>query len=69
MRHYPMVSVDSRRGMAVSSLRNTVTEERNTVMLTTVRIKSLKPMPKPYKEFVHGGLYVYVTPKGAKSWR
>ncbi|MCL2076394.1 MAG: integrase arm-type DNA-binding domain-containing protein [Betaproteobacteria bacterium] len=33
------------------------------------QIKSLKPLPKAYKVFDGGGLFLYVTPTGGKFWR
>ncbi|QIG80132.1 tyrosine-type recombinase/integrase [Stakelama tenebrarum] len=38
-------------------------------MLTDRECRSAKPREKPYKLGDAGGLYLYVTPAGAKSWR
>ncbi len=38
-------------------------------MLTDIKIKGLKPREKAYKVYDGEGLYLYVTPKGMKSWR
>lgn len=38
-------------------------------MLTDARVRSAKPKDKPYKLYDGGGLYLYVTVKGTKSWR
>lgn len=37
--------------------------------LTDAAIRKLKPLDKPYKKGDGGGLYLYVTPAGAFSWR
>jgi integrase len=37
--------------------------------LTAAAVKNAKPAEKAYKLGDAGGLYLYVTPKGAKSWR
>lgn len=37
--------------------------------LTAAEVKNAKKAEKPYKLGDSGGLYLYVTPKGAKSWR
>lgn len=37
--------------------------------LTDLKVKHLKPAPKPKKYADGEGLFLYVTPKGAKSWR
>jgi hypothetical protein len=38
-------------------------------MLTAVEIRNAKPRGKPYKLFDGAGLYVEVTPNGARYWR
>src|SRR5256885_8887654 len=38
-------------------------------MLTDTEIKAAKPRQKPYKLADERGLYLLVTPKGARSWR
>jgi integrase len=38
-------------------------------MLTELKIKNAKPGGKPYKLYDADGLYLYITPKGTKSWR
>jgi integrase len=38
-------------------------------LLTNKKIDGLKPQAKPYKVFDAHGLYVYILPSGAKSWR
>ncbi|ADV47006.1 tyrosine-type recombinase/integrase [Nitratifractor salsuginis] len=42
---------------------------RGVVPLSDTKIRQAKPREKPYKLFDGGGLYLYVSPKGAKSWR
>lgn len=37
--------------------------------LTDIKIKSLKPKEKPYKVFDGGGLYIYVSAAGSKTFR
>lgn len=37
--------------------------------LTDTQVRQLKPKDKPYKIADGGGLYIHVTPKGAKLWR
>ena len=37
--------------------------------LTDIKIKSLKPKEKPYKVFDGGGLYIYVSCAGSKTFR
>ena len=37
--------------------------------LTKTECDRLKPKEKAYKKFDGGGLYIEVTPKGAKLWR
>ena len=37
--------------------------------LTDTAIKAFKPKDKPYREFDGGGLYLEITPKGARLWR
>ena len=37
--------------------------------LTVIEIKALKPKTKPYKISDGGGLYLFVSPAGAKVWR
>ena len=37
--------------------------------LTDTAIKAFKPKEKVYREFDGGGLYLEITPKGAKLWR
>jgi hypothetical protein len=37
--------------------------------MTDARCKAAKPADKPYKLFDGGGLYLFVTPAGAKVWR
>ncbi|MET0250339.1 MAG: Arm DNA-binding domain-containing protein, partial [Sphingobium sp.] len=39
------------------------------VALTVVEAKNAKPRERDYKLADSGGLYLYVTTKGAKSWR
>lgn len=38
-------------------------------MLTDKQVKAVKGRPAPYKLVDHAGLYLYVAPSGAKSWR
>lgn len=38
-------------------------------MLTDVALKNLKPREKPYKVTDRDGMYVYVSPGGAISFR
>lgn len=38
-------------------------------MLTDVAVRQAKPREKPYKLFDEGGLYLLVTPSGARWWR
>lgn len=38
-------------------------------MLTEVRIRNAKPKDRGYKLYDERGLYLYITPKGTKSWR
>lgn len=38
-------------------------------MLTVIAIKNAAPRPKDYKIADGGGLYLYVTKNGHKSWR
>jgi hypothetical protein len=40
-----------------------------TTPLTDFKIKSLKPREAPYKESDGGGLYIYVSSVGKKTWR
>ena len=42
---------------------------RRIVPLTDAKCKKAKPKERPYKLFDGGGLYLYVLPSGAKSWR
>ena len=42
---------------------------RGVVPLSDTKIRQAKPREKPYKLFDGGGLYLYISPKGAKSWR
>lgn len=42
---------------------------RGTVALTDAQARKASPRDKPYKISDSGGLYLYVTPKGFKSWR
>lgn len=37
--------------------------------LTDARCKGAKPADKPYKLFGGGGMFLYVSPTGAKVWR
>ena len=37
--------------------------------LSDVKIKSLKPLDKPYKAFDGQGLFLEVMPNGNKKWR
>jgi hypothetical protein len=37
--------------------------------LADVRIRTAKPLDKPYKLFDGGGLFVLVKPSGSKLWR
>ena len=37
--------------------------------LTDIKIKSLKPKEKSYKVFDGGGLYIYVSAAGSKTFR
>lgn len=37
--------------------------------LTDVKVKTAKPLHRPYKMFDGGGLYLDVTPRGSKRWR
>ena len=37
--------------------------------LKDLQIKKAKPSDKPYKLFDGGGMFLYVTPTGAKVWR
>ena len=37
--------------------------------LTDTRIRNAKPKPKPYKLSDGGGMYLLVTPDGARYWR
>ena len=39
------------------------------VMLTDPKVRQAKPKSRPYKLADGKGLYLYVSPKGAKSWR
>lgn len=48
---------------------NEVTVQRmRSVPLTDAKIKSLKPKEKSYKVADYGGLYVEVSPTGARLW-
>ena len=47
----------------------TKTPLRNTVKLTDKAIKFIEPAEKPQKFADEKGLYLYVTPHGAKSFR
>jgi integrase len=38
-------------------------------LLTDLKIRALRPLGKPYSVFDGGGLYLYVTPTGTRSWR
>jgi len=38
-------------------------------MLTDIKARQARPKEKPYKLTDHGGLYLYIAPTGAKSWR
>jgi hypothetical protein len=38
-------------------------------MLTDVKIRQAKPREKAYKLYDAGGLYLTITPNGARSWR
>lgn len=38
-------------------------------MLTDTKIRLAKPRVKPYKLSDQGGLYLFVSPTGGKSWR
>lgn len=38
-------------------------------MLTDPKVRAAKPTQKPYKLSDRDGLYLYVTPSGARSWR
>lgn len=38
-------------------------------MLTVVQARNAKAGPKAYKLADEKGLYLFVTPKGTKSWR
>jgi integrase len=38
-------------------------------MLSDTKLRSLKPKDRPYKLSDFDGLYMYVTPSGARSWR
>ena len=38
-------------------------------MLTDKQVKAVKGRPAPYKLVDKAGLYLYVAPSGAKSWR
>ncbi|MGH6636268.1 MAG: Arm DNA-binding domain-containing protein [Gammaproteobacteria bacterium] len=48
---------------------NTVIWSSNTVMLTDTKARQARPKEKPYKLTDHGGLYLYIAPADAKSWR
>ncbi len=37
--------------------------------LTDVKCKAAKPDEKDYKLFDGGGLFLWVSPKGGKTWR
>ncbi len=37
--------------------------------LTDIKVRHLKPRESPYSESDSGGLYIEVTPQGAKSWK
>jgi len=37
--------------------------------LTDTKVRQANPTAKPHKLFDGGGLYLYVTPQGAKLWR
>ena len=37
--------------------------------LTDAKCKGAKPGPKPQKLFDGGGLHLFVSPTGAKTWR
>jgi hypothetical protein len=39
------------------------------MMLTDTKAKAAKPKSNPYKLADRDGLYLFVTPSGAKSWR
>ena len=38
-------------------------------VLTVVQIRNAKPQRKPYRMFDGSGLYIEITPSGAKYWR
>ena len=38
-------------------------------MLTDTKVRAVKPKSKPYKPSDQGGLYLYVSANGARSWR
>ena len=38
-------------------------------MLTVKTVEAVKPREKGYKLVDSGGLYLYLTPAGGKSWR
>ena len=38
-------------------------------MLSDTKARQAKPREKPYKLADHGGLYLFVSPRGGKSWR
>jgi hypothetical protein len=44
-------------------------EKIDTMPLTDLFVKTLKPSDTPKKFQDHQGLYLYVTPSGLKSWR
>src|SRR4051812_37851321 len=52
-------------------LPNTKTQRAPALPLTDAKIRNARPKAKPYKliDGGGGGLYVHVTPKGAKLWR
>jgi len=37
--------------------------------LTDTAIRNIKPQEKPFKLSDGGGLYLFVTPRGARLWR
>lgn len=44
-------------------------EGKNTLTLSDARTRHLKPAERAYKTADRGGLYLFVTPAGGKSWR
>jgi hypothetical protein len=37
--------------------------------LSIAAIRAVKPAAKPYKLYDSGGLFLFITPTGAKGWR